>query len=134
MQCSQRYRRTLSPGINRGDWSLQEDERLLVVCELHGNAWADVAALMPGRLNEQCRDRYSELVQEESENPAPVDSQPIEGGNRYRRWKKEEDNALLKAVERFGRNNWEGIAKAMGDLRSIEIVSVIGLEICNTDG
>ncbi|KAG8880706.1 hypothetical protein FRB97_000582 [Tulasnella sp. 331] len=71
-QCQNRYTRSLGPSIRRGAWTEEEDELLTrSVQEVEsslaslGNAnavnnkkWKKVAALVPGRTNSQCRERW----------------------------------------------------------------------------
>jgi hypothetical protein len=59
-QCLHRWTRTLlNPSVTRGRWSQEEDELLLLaVAEVGSHAWTKIAALVPGRTDIQCRDRY----------------------------------------------------------------------------
>ena len=46
--------------IKRGAWSAEEDTRLTMAVEGYGHSWIDVAGAVPGRTNDQCRDRWLE--------------------------------------------------------------------------
>ncbi|THV05502.1 hypothetical protein K435DRAFT_961250 [Dendrothele bispora CBS 962.96] len=84
-QCQMRYMRTLDPALKKGAWSAEEDERLQSVVSVLGPVWQEVAVFVPGRTNEQCRERYTECLM------------PME-----RTWTAEEDAELLSSVARQG--------------------------------
>jgi hypothetical protein len=57
-QCRHRWVKTLDPNINTGKWSGEEDAKLTGAVQKFGNDWVQVAAMIPGRTNAQCRDRW----------------------------------------------------------------------------
>ncbi|KAH9999382.1 hypothetical protein BJV77DRAFT_1064287 [Russula vinacea] len=69
-----------------------EDAQLRLAVDLYGNAWMEVASFIPGRTNEQCRDRWSSRL-----NPK------VPRG----KWTAEEDARLLSAVDEFGVEKWK---------------------------
>ncbi|KAI0269204.1 hypothetical protein BC834DRAFT_1016795, partial [Gloeopeniophorella convolvens] len=101
--CQNRWYRTLDPSIRRGNWSPEEDAQLRLAVELYGHAWMEVASVIPGRNNEQCRDRWSERL-----NPK------IAKG----RWTPEEDAKLLVAVEELGTGKWKEVSDRVGTGRT----------------
>jgi myb proto-oncogene protein len=56
--CRRRWANSLAPDINSGKWTAEEDAKLTVAVTSHGNDWVRIAALVPGRTNIQCRDRW----------------------------------------------------------------------------
>ncbi|KAK7470900.1 hypothetical protein VKT23_002316 [Stygiomarasmius scandens] len=84
-QCQMRYIRTLDPALKKGAWSSEEDERLQSAVSVLGPAWQEVALYVPGRTNEQCRERYTDSSMTEERN-----------------WTSGEDAELLDAVSKFG--------------------------------
>ncbi|KAF8211368.1 hypothetical protein K438DRAFT_1807189 [Mycena galopus ATCC 62051] len=97
-QCSTRYLRTLDSSLARGSWTAEEDERLKAAVAGYGRtAWAEVAGTIPGRTNEQCRERWLG-----SFDPTKTDKK----GNG---WDEEKDAALIEAVKVNGRK-WKVIA------------------------
>lgn len=107
-QCQQRFSRTLDPTIQRGAWSDEEDAKLRLAVAAYGNSWMDVAEVIHGRTNEQCRDHWS----------AKVNSHQAKG-----RWTNEEDRCLLEAIESLGTGNWNDVSERLGTGRSDSNVS-----------
>ncbi|KAJ7710767.1 Homeodomain-like protein, partial [Mycena rosella] len=77
-----------------GAWSLEEDKRLVAAVAGYGTSGAEVSRVIPGRTNEQCRDRWTGSL-------AKVTTRKDE-------WSEEEDAALLEAVKTMG-SKWKAI-------------------------
>ena len=59
MQCLQRWKKVLKPGITKGNWSLHEDVTLLHLVGSGGREdWSRIAALLPSRSARECRERW----------------------------------------------------------------------------
>ncbi|OBZ76938.1 snRNA-activating protein complex subunit 4 [Grifola frondosa] len=97
-QCQNRYMRTLDPSIKRGAWTEDEDARLRQAVAVFGNSWVDIATFVPGRNNEQCRDRYQEYL-----NPTVTKG----------KWTPDQDQALLHAVEQVGESKWKEVSQLL---------------------
>jgi myb proto-oncogene protein len=97
-QCSQRWTRTLDPsnGKNAGKWTPDEDAKLTKAVKKYGKDWVAVAALVPGRSNVQCYQRWTKNLD------------PSRGKNAGK-WNSEEDAKLTEAVKKHG-NNWVAVA------------------------
>lgn len=120
-QCQNRYQRSLDPTLKRGSWSPAEDAKLHLAVSAYGNSWVDVASMMEGRSNEQCRDRWNERL-----NPK------INRGA----WTEEEDRLLIGAVEELGEGKWKAVGEKMGNGRKDSAVSglcALRLSISNSD-
>ncbi|KAJ7774293.1 hypothetical protein DFH07DRAFT_800942, partial [Mycena maculata] len=122
-QCSTRFLRTLDPSLRRGTWSAEEDKRLTDAVAAYGKVWPEVASVVPGRTNEQCRDRWTTI-------------DPAKTGSKNDDWSEEQDKALIEAVKTIGKK-WKAVGIQMG--RSATIVSphflcssLINLEIVPT--
>ena len=48
-QCRERYQNHLKQGITKEKWTEAEEEKLLQLHEQHGNRWALISRLLPGR-------------------------------------------------------------------------------------
>jgi hypothetical protein len=91
--CRLRWVKYLDPGINKAKWTVEEDATLIDAVKERGKDWVRVAALVPGRTNMQCHQRW-------------VDSfNPDTNTCKYTVWTVEEDEKLTEAVTEFG-NDW----------------------------
>jgi hypothetical protein len=99
-QCRQRWSQALAPvaaGKTAGRWEPEEDAKLIEAVKKHGKKWAAVAAMIPGRTSEQCRDRWIYTLD------------PATAGKTTGRWNGEEDAKLIEAVEKYGKD-WVVVA------------------------
>ena len=84
-QCQGRWRKTLDPSIYRGRWTDAETRLLVQAVKRHGGQWIKVQAMVPGRTDVQCRERYM------NRGKSGIGKGP---------WSSAEDSALLEAVDR----------------------------------
>jgi hypothetical protein len=97
-QCHQRWAQCLDPTINTGNWTVEENAKLTDAVKQFGNNWVPVAALVPGRTNKQCRERWIKCLD-------PTITQTPAG-----KWTPEEDAKLAKAVTELGTRDWVQVA------------------------
>lgn len=102
-QCQNRYQRTLDPALKHKAWSDEEDSRLRLAVQAYGTSWVNVASAIPGRHNDQCRDRWNDIL-----NPAVTKG----------RWTEEEDQDLLAKVQQLGTSSWKEISNRLGSGRT----------------
>jgi myb proto-oncogene protein len=59
-QCRSRWVDKLDPAnVKKPDkWSSEEDKKLTEAVKKHGKDWVAVAAMVPGRTNQECRKRW----------------------------------------------------------------------------
>ncbi|KAG6829328.1 hypothetical protein H0H92_004931 [Tricholoma furcatifolium] len=93
-QCQVRYSRAIDPSRKRGAWTDDEFARLKVAVAAYGHSWVDVATCMPGRSNEQCRDRWTEHLSLASANTV---------------WSEADDQILEAAVAEIG-TRWKDVS------------------------
>mmetsp|Transcript_7288 Transcript_7288/g.13066 ORF Transcript_7288/g.13066 Transcript_7288/m.13066 type:complete len:572 (+) Transcript_7288:6507-8222(+) len=104
LQCLQRWKKALRPGLVKGHWSKEEDKYLLSLIKSYtekgafGNInWAAIAQQIEGRNAKQCRERWF-LNLDPSINRGP--------------WTADEDRRLLELAAQCG-GRWSLIAKNM---------------------
>jgi hypothetical protein len=105
-QCWNRWHNAVNPSIALMDgrerkWTVDENSKLKDAAETHGGRnWGRIAALVPGRTNSQCRNRWHNAV-----NPSIALTAGREGV-----WTEEEDSKLKDTVQTHGGKNWDAIA------------------------
>jgi hypothetical protein len=103
-QCRNRWR-LLDPSIDRttalaGRWLEDEDKKLKDSVQAYGGkSWEAVAALVPGRTKQQCRNRWRVL------DPSIDRTTALAG-----KWFEDEDKKLKDSVQAYGGKSWEAIA------------------------
>jgi hypothetical protein len=86
---------------SRRRWNEEEDAKLTEGVKKYGSSWGAVAAMVPGRTNEQCRFRW--LYSMNSANDGSKGKTP-------RSWEPEEDANLMEGVKKHG-YHWTAVAK-----------------------
>jgi hypothetical protein len=90
------------PNKTRENWTPAQDAKLADAVKKHGEHWSVVAALVPGRTDGQCRQRWVDTL-----------NRAIGGNKKPRKprcdWKPDEDTKLAEAVKRHG-NHWVAVA------------------------
>lgn len=99
IQCLQRWKKALRPGLRKGHWSKEEDATLLKLVDKYKPDWdwSLISKQIPGRNAKQCRERWF-LNLDPSINRGP--------------WTPEEDEQLLNFVAQLG-GRWALISKHM---------------------
>ena len=94
-QISERWSKVVNPDLVKGSWTRQEDQTIIDFVQKYGTRnWTKLAALLPGRIGKQCRERWRNHL-DPSNNRDP--------------WTPEEDALLIKYHEIYG-NQWVKIA------------------------
>jgi hypothetical protein len=103
LQCRYRWLSTFDPTIggtsacHKGNWTPEEDAKLIAAVEMLDKDWAAVAPLVPGRNSIQCRARWLNSLD------------PATTASRKGKWTVEEDAKLAEAAEKFGQD-WVAVA------------------------
>lgn len=96
IQCLHRWTKILKPGLVKGPWTPEEDQRLINWVNSEGpTKWAQCAAFIHGRSGKQCRERWFNNL-----NPG------LKKGN----WSEEEDEMIFQLYQKYS-SSWSKIAK-----------------------
>jgi hypothetical protein len=76
-------------------WTQEEDDQLMAVVKEKPANWSDVVCCFPGKSTQQLAERWSKVL-----NPKLVKGS----------WTREEDEKLIKCVQKYGNKNWTKIA------------------------
>ena len=97
-QISERWSKVVNPDLIKGSWTRQEDELIIEFVRQYGTKnWTKLAALLPGRIGKQCRERWRNH---------------LDPSNNKGAWTPEEDALLVELHNKFG-NAWVKIASQM---------------------
>lgn len=94
LQCFSRYKR-IRPGIIKGSWSKDEDEKIINLVNQYGKSWSKIAKILTTRNGKQIRDRYTNVLD-------PI----IKKG----KFSDDEDKLLIKLYITYG-PKWAAISK-----------------------
>lgn len=98
LQCFSRYKR-IRPGIIKGSWSREEDEKILKCVEIYGKSWSKISKILVSRNGKQIRDRFINVLDPDIKKGKFTD---------------EEDKALIRLYLYYGAK-WATIAKHFPD-------------------
>jgi hypothetical protein len=110
-QCLTRWKDFLDPSIDganerTGRWTADEDIKLKDSVQTHGGKnWSAIAALVPGRAQSQCHNRWYHVL----------DPSIDRTNSRTGKWTKAETKKLKDAVQTHGGKNWGEIAALVPD-------------------
>mmetsp|Transcript_9537 Transcript_9537/g.12457 ORF Transcript_9537/g.12457 Transcript_9537/m.12457 type:complete len:680 (-) Transcript_9537:1738-3777(-) len=97
-QIQYRWSKVLRPGLRKGTWTQEEDEKLIqYVSSTPKKNWGEIAALIAGRSAKQCRERWCYNLDPSINKEA---------------WKPDEDRILVEAQSQLG-NRWAHIASLL---------------------
>nr|XP_060613471.1 snRNA-activating protein complex subunit 4 [Anolis sagrei ordinatus] len=94
-----RWTKRVDPKLKHGAWTPREDALLLkAVAKFGAQDWYKIRAEVPGRSDQQCRDRYLHALHFD-----------IKKG----KWSKEEETKLVELTEKYGVGHWAEIASEL---------------------
>ncbi|KAL7537386.1 hypothetical protein ACHAXR_012221 [Thalassiosira sp. AJA248-18] len=95
VQCKNRWKKALQPGLVKGRWTKEEDNIITESVAAGNMKWSDIAGRLPGRIGEQVKERWVNMLDPEVKKGV---------------WTEAEMKILRDSQKELG-NKWSEIAK-----------------------
>jgi hypothetical protein len=77
-QCRERWFNHLAPSVKKGEWTVEEDMRIMAAVQQHGTKWSVIVKELPGRSDNAIKNRYYSAVRKAHRQEKRTDGPAIE--------------------------------------------------------
>lgn len=114
------WHNSIHPTLNRGSWTQDESEQLKQLVETYGTKdWETISKYIETRSEDQCRNKWAYEISTMKKGTTPNNLYCLVINFLLGEFSKQEDDALMEAVNKYGIDEFQKIKQEMNSKRSI---------------
>ena len=121
----ERYRNHLDPEIDFGPWTMEEDNQILAMYELHGSSWALIARTLKSRTDNQVKNRFNCKLRKEA-GPLAL---PLAEHKQKRKQRPKDDEVVLDNLNNLEMGEFMGEFMNGFPLSEDSVPSMVGNDL-----